>query len=69
MAIAVEVWALPPAAFGDFVGAVPAPLSIGTLRLGDGSSVHGFLCEAVAAEGARDISCFGGWRAYVDSAA
>lgn len=43
VAIAVEVWALPTAAFGEFVGAVPAPLSIGTLRLGDGSSVHALL--------------------------
>ena len=68
-AIAVEVWALSPAAFGDFVGSIPPPLSIGTLRLADGSSVQGFLCEAVATEGARDVSAFGGWRAYVASAA
>ncbi len=67
--IAVETWALPPAAFGDFVAAVPAPLSIGTVRLADGSCAKGFLCEAVAVEGARDISHFGGWRAYVASAA
>ncbi len=32
-AIEVEVWALPDAAFGRFVGAVPPPLSIGTLEL------------------------------------
>ena len=65
--IAVEVWALDPAAFGDFVAAIPAPLGIGTLRLADGTSVQGFLCEAAALDGARDITGFGGWRAYVAS--
>ncbi|WBU31297.1 allophanate hydrolase [Rhodopseudomonas palustris] len=64
-AIAVEVWALSPAAFGSFVAAIPSPLSIGTLTLADGSSVKGFLTEPAAIEGARDISHFGGWRAYM----
>jgi allophanate hydrolase len=65
--IAVEVWSLPPAAFGDFVAGIPSPLGIGTLALSDGTSVKGFLCEAIAADGARDITSFGGWRAYVAS--
>jgi allophanate hydrolase len=65
VAIEIEVWALPVAAFGRFVEAVPAPLSIGTVTLADGRSVKGFLVEAVATETARDISSFGGWRAYL----
>ena len=64
-AIAVEVWALPVAAFGAFVAGVPAPLSIGTVRLADGSEVKGFLTEATAIDGARDITQFGGWRAFM----
>ena len=64
-AIEVEVWALPDAAFGRFVAAVPPPLSIGTLELADGRAVKGFLVEAEAVDGARDISSFGGWRAFV----
>jgi allophanate hydrolase len=64
-AIATEVWALPPAAFGDFVANIPPPLGIGTLRLADGSTVKGFLCETIATEGADDITSFGGWRAYI----
>ena len=64
-AIAVEVWALSPAAFGSFVAAIPSPLSIGTLTLADGTAVKGFLTEPAAIEGARDISHFGGWRAYM----
>jgi allophanate hydrolase len=62
--IEVEVWSLTAAAFGDFVAHVPAPMGIGTVTLADGSDVKGFLCEAFALEGARDITEFGGWRAY-----
>jgi allophanate hydrolase len=64
-AIAVEVWALTAQAFGRFVAAVPPPLSIGTVRLAGGVAAKGFLVEAKAVEGARDISSFGGWRRFV----
>lgn len=63
--VALEVWALPSAAFGDFLAGVPAPLSIGTVALDDGTSVKGFLVEAAGLEGARDITHHGGWRAYL----
>ncbi len=64
-AIAIEIYALSESAFGRFVAAVPPPLSIGTLELEDGRSVKGFLVEAEAVTGARDISSFGGWRAFM----
>lgn len=64
-AIACEVWALPAAAFGRFVAGIPAPLGVGTVTLEDGSEVKGFLMEAVAAGAARDITAFGGWRAFL----
>jgi len=64
-AIALEVWSLPPEGFGRFVAGIPAPLGIGTLALADGTRVKGFLCEAVATQGARDVTDFGGWRAFV----
>jgi allophanate hydrolase len=67
--IAVEVWALPEAAFGRFVAAIPSPLAIGTLELAGGDAVKGFLVEAEAVAGARDISSFGGWRKFMASAA
>jgi len=63
--IELEIYALSAAAFGDFVSKIPAPLGIGTVRLEDGSQVKGFLCEAVAAEGAEDITKYGGWRGFV----
>jgi allophanate hydrolase len=68
-AIELEVWALPAAAFGNFVAAVPPPLSIGTIRLADGRGVKGFIVEAAAVSGARDISAFSGWRAFMAEAA
>ena len=64
-AVAVEVWALSTEAFGAFVEGVPTPMSIGTLRLADGTSVKGFLVETLAVDGATDITKFGGWRAYL----
>jgi allophanate hydrolase len=63
--IALELWDMPVADYGSFVALIPAPLCIGTLRLSDGDTVQGFLCEADAVAGARDISDFGGWRAYI----
>jgi allophanate hydrolase len=66
-AIEVEIWALRTEGFGRLVAAVPPPLVIGTLRLADGGTVKGFLVEAEATAGARDISSFGGWRAYLAS--
>ena len=65
--IELEVWALAPEAFASFVANVPAPMVIGTVTLDDGSSVKGFLCEPYALEGSRNITSFGGWRAFVKS--
>ena len=62
--IEVEVWAVPENEFGSFVGLVAAPLGIGTLSLADGTQTKGFVCEAHAARSGKDITGFGGWRAY-----
>jgi allophanate hydrolase len=67
--IELEVWALPAGSFATFVDAVPPPLSIGTVRLADGRGVKGFIVEAADVAGAREISGFGGWRAFVAEAA
>ncbi|WP_048439200.1 allophanate hydrolase [Caenimonas sp. SL110] len=67
--IALELWDMPLEHYGSFVSLVPAPLGIGTLALADGRTVQGFLCEALAAQGALDISHHGGWRTYMASLA
>jgi len=68
-AIAVEVWEIPIETYGSFVAGIPEPLGIGRIRLDGGEVVQGFLCETVALEGARDVSEFGGWRAFLASKA
>lgn len=65
--IAVEVWRLPVKEFGSFVALIPPPLGIGTLELEDGEQIKGFVCEPYGLEGARDITAFGGWVAYLES--
>jgi allophanate hydrolase len=64
-AIEVEVWELEPAAFGDFVSKIPAPLGIGKVTLDDGGQVPGFIAEPRAIAGAEEITSFGGWRAWL----
>jgi len=68
-AIEVEVWDMPLAAFGGFMNGIPAPLGIGTVALDDGEQVKGFLCEAYATKGARDITSLGGWRRFINGEA
>jgi allophanate hydrolase len=65
--VAVEVWGLSPVAFGSFVAAIPAPLGVGKVTLEDGSAVTGFLCEAHAVVGAREVTAHGGWRAFLEA--
>jgi allophanate hydrolase len=67
--IDAEIWSMPAAGFGRFVASIPPPLGFGTIMLSDGSQVKGFLVEAAATAGARDISHFGGWRAFLAESA
>jgi allophanate hydrolase len=64
--VEVEVWAVPMAGVGSFVAGVASPLAIGTVELEGGDRVHGFVCEGHVVARARDISGYGGWRAYLN---
>jgi allophanate hydrolase len=64
-AIEIEIWEVPAPAFGAFFARVAAPLGMGTLTTEDGEAVKGFLCEAHATAGARDITALGSWRRFV----
>jgi allophanate hydrolase len=68
-AIELETWALPVENFGRFVAAIPPPLSIGSLKLGNGQLVKGFLVEAETVANARNISGYGSWPAFTESIA
>jgi len=67
VSIELEIWEMSLESFGSFVAAIPSPLGIGVLQLEDGTAVQGFLCESLALEGAKDISEFRGWRAFLKS--
>jgi len=63
--IACEVWEMSVSEFGSFVAGIPAPLGIGKLELADGSAVNGFICEGIGVADAKDITQYGGWRAWL----
>jgi len=68
VAIAGEVWRLPPAGFGRLVESVYSPLAIGTVECADVGLVKGFVCEAVGAQGTLDISAYRDWRGFLAGA-
>jgi gamma-glutamylcyclotransferase (GGCT)/AIG2-like uncharacterized protein YtfP len=62
--IAVEVWSVPSSAVASILVNEPDGLTMGKVRLADGSVVLGVLGELAACEGQQEITEFGGWRAY-----
>ncbi|MEO0800851.1 MAG: glutamyl-tRNA amidotransferase [Cyanobacteria bacterium J06642_2] len=66
-AIALEVWSVPPAGLVQILQQEPPGLCVGKVKLADGSEVLGVLGEAIACEGNKEITEFGGWRAYAES--
>ncbi|SFF42972.1 allophanate hydrolase [Paenibacillus algorifonticola] len=64
VSVALELWRMPLARFGEFAALIPAPLGIGKVELEDGAEVPGFICEGYALEQAERISEYGGWRKY-----
>ena len=66
-AIAVEVWKVPGEGIASILLAEPSGLSIGKVNLADGRTVLGVLGEPILCEGRKEITAFGGWRAYIAS--
>lgn len=64
VAVPVEVWAVPPAGLGTILLQEPPGLSVGKVKLAGGDEVLGVLAEPILCEGQREITEFGGWRAY-----
>ncbi len=67
VAIAVEVWLVPLAGLGVILSQEPPGLAIGKVMLHDGEEVLGVIGEPLTVEGKREISQYGGWRAYVEA--
>jgi len=64
-AVAVEVWSIPATGVASILVREPDGLTIGKIRLADGSTVLGVLGEPALCEGQKEITAFGGWRAYI----
>ena len=64
-AIALEVWSVPPEGLASILLKEPPGLCIGKIRLEDGSETLGVLGEPALCAGKREITSYGGWRAYV----
>ena len=58
MKVDIDIYRLPKKSYGAFMEKIPSPLSIGTIRLDDGSLVKGFLCEEIALQEAEQIEKF-----------
>lgn len=67
VAVAVEVWAVPPEGLASILLKEPPGLSIGKVQLASGAEVLGVLAEPILCEGQREITAHGGWRAYIAS--
>ena len=67
VAVAVEVWAVPPAGLASILLKEPAGLSIGKVHLANWDEILGVLAEPILCVGQREISEYGGWRAYCAS--
>ena len=63
--VAVELWEVPAEGLASILVAEPAGLSIGKVLLSDGREVLGVLGEPWLCANRREISEFGGWRAYI----
>ncbi len=64
--IAVEVWAVPAHGMSFLLMLEPPGLCIGKVRLLDGEEVLGVLGEPFLCEGKKEITEWGGWRAYIE---
>ena len=62
--IDLELWEAPDELIHHLALDIDPPLSIGTVRLEDGSTVAGFTADASQVRDAPDISAAGGWRAH-----
>jgi hypothetical protein len=63
--VAVEVWSVPAAGLASILLNEPPGLCVGKVRLDDASIVLGVLGEPALVEGHREITAYGGWRAYI----
>lgn len=65
VAIALEIWAVPPEGLSQILMQEPPGLCIGKIVLADGEVVLGVLGEPFLCQNQLEISQWGGWRSYI----
>lgn len=59
------MWSVPAAGLATTLLQEPPGLCIGKVQLSDGQETLGVLGEPALCEGMREITRYGGWRAYM----
>lgn len=67
VAIALEVWQVPAAGIGSILLQEPPGLCIGKVHLDHGEVVLGVLGEPICCANKKEITQWGGWRAYMEA--
>jgi hypothetical protein len=65
--VAVEVWRVPAPGVSAILQQEPPGLCVGKVKLASGEEMLGVLAEQILCEGQKEITSFGGWRAYCDT--
>jgi gamma-glutamylcyclotransferase (GGCT)/AIG2-like uncharacterized protein YtfP len=65
--VSLEIWSVPPEGLSSILLKEPPGLNIGKVKLSDGKEILGVLGETILCEGQKEITSFGGWRAYMAS--
>jgi hypothetical protein len=64
VSVALEVWSVPLSGLGIILSEEPPGLAIGKVILHDAEEVLGVIGEPLTIEGKKEITQYGGWRAY-----
>ncbi len=64
VSIVLEVWGVPAAGLIQVLQQEPPGLCIGKVKMADGEEILGVLGEPILCEGRKEITGYGGWRAY-----
>ena len=64
VAIALEIWQVPPAGLVQVLLQEPPGLAIGQVYLQNDETTLGVLAESITCEEQKEITAWGGWRAY-----
>ncbi len=63
--VILEIWEIPDPEIIEILNTEPKGLTLGTVLLASGEEVFGILAEPYIVQNCREITQYGGWRAYI----